>query len=612
MLSYIIILFFFFVGVERVSKWPDLHCIEESCPSRFRRSRGWGLLIVSHSGKEELHLQKANETLDNSAQTPRVMGKKGKGRQSGGFGSKSLKANHHEEVRKLQDETLKWTRRETAGFVAWSNAHQKHQRRLAGERPKFALALRRNLNGILHERQALRSHQLRERRRRNGFLPRDERDMVPGFDKAHEQNVSNGLSHPSGWLLRYDNSADRDLIDEKEDETEMNNFETFETYKKRSVPLLQTLALKVFAHYIRDYRSAMGDEELYGALSILPPESITDLSILLSSKPIASTENSKNKRSIERGGERRRRRNHDTDIDSPPIMYMDDDLAMLLGQHQHVEQLCFRSRFAAATGRGTLTNAGLEALIPRNPVLTQGRHRQRRKGDSYDCAPQSKEDNDESSSYTTEGVPESWEDGDESSSSDEMHEFDQDDIDLRHESQMISGSSGCNLRLRRLELLDLSCVDSTIDVHVDDNGNASTTSILLRWFEKCSGITHLSLAGSFRVHHEVGRAILLSLPRILPYLEVLDVTRCPWATDSLLARMMNGYHQNNLHSANRKGNVGDDDESDVDETENDSISPSCPKELLPSVYYYRGKFEWLPEAMHNGMETDLWDDTSIG
>eukprot|EP00531_Pseudo-nitzschia_arenysensis_P001755 CAMPEP_0116152260 /NCGR_PEP_ID=MMETSP0329-20121206/20552_1 /TAXON_ID=697910 /ORGANISM="Pseudo-nitzschia arenysensis, Strain B593" /LENGTH=535 /DNA_ID=CAMNT_0003648961 /DNA_START=110 /DNA_END=1717 /DNA_ORIENTATION=- len=535
------------------------------------------------------------------------MGKKGKGRQSGGFGSKSLKANHHEEVRKLRDETLKWTRRETAGFVAWSNAHQRQQRRLAGERPKFALALRRNLNGILHERQALRSHQLRERRRRNGFLPRDDRDMVSSFV---EDNVSNGLSHPSGWLIRHGNSSNGDVFDQIADETEMEDMDTFGVHKRRSVPMLQTLALKVFAHYIRDYRSAMGDEELYGALSILPPESITDLSILLSSETAASNTSPVRKRSSERGGDRRRRRDHDTDLDSPPVLYMDDDLAMLLGQHQHVEHLCFRSRLTTSTGRGTLTNVGLEALIPRNPVLPQGRHRRRRKDDSQYCDRKSKTEEDESST-ANEDIPESWEDGDDSSNSDDMFDFEQVDIDVCNNSPMISGSSGCNLRLRRLELLDLTCADNSIDVHVDDNGNASTTSILLRWFEKCLGITHLSLAGSFRVHHEVGRAILLSLPSILPFIEVLDVTRCPWATDSLLARMMNGYFQNQLQVSSRKVHKAKDDE-DENETDNRSCSASFPNDLLPTVYYYRGRFEWIPETMHNVIDTDLWDDKSVG
>ena len=538
------------------------------------------------------------------------MGKKGKGRQSGGFGSKSLKANHHQEVKMLRDETLRWTRTETAGFVAWSNARQKHQRRLAGERPKFALALRRNLNGILHERQAMRSHEFRERRRRNGFLPRDD-EIVSGFDKAHEQNVSNGLSHPSGWLLRYNNNS------AKHDEADSKKYETEENCKKRSAPKLQTLALKVFAQYIREYRSAMGDEELYGALSILPPESITDLSILLSSEPIPSHASPSSNTRIEKGGERRRRINHDRGIDFSPILYMDDDLAMLLGQHQQVEHLCFRSKFSKTTGRHTLTSTGLEALIPRNPVLLQGRHRRRRQRqvDLHNLDPSAKRDDGENSSCASNGVPECWEDVGESYDSDEAFEFENEHIVLSDVPRMISGSSGCNLRLRKLELLDLSGVDNCIDTRVDDNGNSTTTSVLLRWFETCSGITHLSLAGSFRVHHEIGRAILLSLPRVLPSIEVLDVTRCPWATDSLLARMMKGYFENRIQrrAANQKQNVSVANDHalpndfHIIETDNRNYTPSSPNDLLPTVYYYQGRFEWLPETMHSAVETDLWE-----
>ena len=147
-----------------------------------------------------------------------------------------------------------------------------------------------------------------------------------------------------------------------------------------------------------------------------------------------------------------------------------------------------------------------------------------------------------------------------------------------------------------------------MDLFVDDHGNGSTTSTLLRWFESCSGITHLSLAGSFRVHHEAGRAILLSLPRVLPSLEVLDVTRCPWATHSMLARMMSGYFHNRIHVDKPMGSagVGKDDENEDILDHHSRLS--SPHELLPTVYYYRGRFEWLPESMDSAGEVDLWDE----
>jgi hypothetical protein len=535
------------------------------------------------------------------------MGKKGKGRQSGGFASKSLRANHHHEVSRLGEETLKWTRRETANFVAWSNAHQKQQRRLMGERPRFALALRRNVNNILHERQALQSHRFRERRRRNGFLPAVSGPGVGelGFAMEHETSVSNGVSHPSGWLLRYSEDGRDDGAD--------CGVGGCGDSKGMTVPSLQSLALTVFAHYIRDYRSAMGDEELYGALSILPPESITELSVLLSSGPTSSAKSTDVETTTQRGRERNRRRNNNRnmDIDPPPILYMDDDLAVLLGQHQHVEHLCFRSSRSTTSGRGTLTNVGLEALIPRAPVLSQGRHRRRRKDDTHDCDAKDNDiDVDESNvSADTDDVPECWDDdGDESSDNetfDEIFAYEEDeDGSTQESSRTFGGGSGCNLRLRRLELLDLSCADNTIDV--DDYGNATTTSILLRWFETCSGITHLSLAGSFRNHHEVGRTLLLSLPRVLPDLEVLDVTRCPWATDSLLARTMDGYFRNRMRGGTQTG-------SDIhcDVSENESSTATSPQEHLPTIYHYRGRFEWMPETMHNVPETDFWDDASI-
>ena len=58
---------------------------------------------------------------------------------------------------------------------------------------------------------------------------------------------------------------------------------------------------------------------------------------------------------------------------------------------------------------------------------------------------------------------------------------------------------GCNINLRRLELLDLgsfSCKKGDDDDD-DINRNRISSETILRWLEKCSGITHLSLVGSF-------------------------------------------------------------------------------------------------------------------
>jgi hypothetical protein len=282
-----------------------------------------------------------------------------------------------------------------------------------------------------------------------------------------------------------------------------------------------------------------------------------------------------------------------------------------------------RSKTSTTTGRGSLTNSGLKALIPRTPTLMrQGKRRRKRKEETHDRDTNDNDndndnanDKDSSSSRCgTEDVLECWEDDDDESSDDNNDEDYYDDETTfggKEEDLSRNGAGGCNLRLRRLELLDLSCSDNTT-YDVDDNGNATTASILLRWFETCSGITHLSLAGSFKVQHEVGRTIMLSLPRVLPALEVLDVTRCPWATDSLLARMMGGYFQNNHTTQNANANH-DDNTTDNDNDnglENLGITRPSPRDLLPTVYCYRGRFEWLPEVTHNAVETDFWDEAS--
>ena len=100
---------------------------------------------------------------------------------------------------------------------------------------------------------------------------------------------------------------------------------------------------------------------------------------------------------------------------------------------------------------------------------------------------------------------------------------------------------GCNIRLRRFELLDSHNVSA---------------SVLLQFLEKCSGITHLSLSGSTldcdcdengTTTTSSNNNILYELPRVLPQLQVLDVTRCSntWiTTKSMIFNMLQQYSRN--------------------------------------------------------------------
>eukprot|EP00536_Pseudo-nitzschia_multiseries_P002480 jgi/Psemu1/283744/fgenesh1_pg.33_\ len=508
------------------------------------------------------------------------MGKKGKGRQSGGFASKSLRATQNHEVQRIRDETLHWTRRETSEFVAWTSRRQQERLR---DRPRFVLSLRRNLTGILNERRSRDAHLLRERRRRNGFLPSEFASGGSGVaSPGLEPGVTKGPVHPPGWLIRYETATTKR---ERDDDSDSDS----STEYARPVETLQALSLVVFASYIRDYRDAMGDSDLYGVLSMLPPESRSELSILLSSGSSpskvsnnassdadANTHAHAHANTNPRGVAKKTARDRSRRTDRPPPLYMDNDLAMLLGQHSDVESLCLGNR-KKADGRNTLTRTGLEALIPQNPILLQ-----RRRGSVPNRTNNGEHDKDGGDGdydySSSELVPDCWDDEDEENCDDE---YDDHEALYRYEGNGNGNSNGIrngsgNLKLRRLELLDLNG-DGEESGEVGDR--RSMASVLVRWFEKCSGITHLSLAGSFAMHHEVGRAVVLLLPSLLPVLEVLDVTRCPWATDSMLSRVLHGYHRNPV-----------------------SLE-------LPTVYYVKGVFVWEPLVREGiQVEADPWED----
>ena len=121
------------------------------------------------------------------------------------------------------------------------------------------------------------------------------------------------------------------------------------------------------------------------------------------------------------------------------------------------------------------------------------------------------------------------------------------------------------------------------------------------------------------MHHDAGRTIVSSLPVLLPSLEVLDLTRCPWATESLLGRMMAGYYRFRKDGSNNE--YENDDGRNTAAAREGRRGQAMPSSLagveLPTVYYCRGRFEWrqpeeTTDAVANGAEIDPWEDDGDG
>lgn len=156
-----------------------------------------------------------------------------------------------------------------------------------------------------------------------------------------------------------------------------------------------------------------------------------------------------------------------------------NELAVVLGKHPHVESIAFR---AADQFEDSISDDGLLELVPLR----------------------------DQSPY----IPESWEDTDEGNIG-RLVGFDMLQV------------NGFNLRLKRLELID--CQSLSVDA-------------LVTFFERCSCITHLSLAGSLASIQD-GSELFRRLPELLHNLQVLDVTRCTWISTSALDSFVQSYYR---------------------------------------------------------------------
>jgi hypothetical protein len=155
-----------------------------------------------------------------------------------------------------------------------------------------------------------------------------------------------------------------------------------------------------------------------------------------------------------------------------------NQLAYVLGGHPHVEALCFRASKGSSTDQDcSLDDEGLFDLIPKRI-------------DS-----------------PTE-INASWE-----------------DIDEEDYEGLMNTLEGSTFRLKRLELVDCPLLSATG---------------ILALLENCPFITHLSFAGCLN-RQEGGIQVIQCLPKLLPALQVLDITRCSWVTSLLVKNLTQFY-----------------------------------------------------------------------
>ncbi|KAG7370023.1 hypothetical protein IV203_027769 [Nitzschia inconspicua] len=430
------------------------------------------------------------KTKSSRAQLPSFGG----GSNNGDYvGKGSLQIIHNQTI----EHVLKDERQRRAAALGQQQQQQQNDRR----RRPFSLRTQL-LHSLLRERQSYEAYQRTERRRRQGSLPMNDSAITQQPSSQQQDSIR---KHPPGFLIRYDRSQDDQDMDDNDDIIVIDDqVKASKNNHHRVPPTLHALSLQVLSHYLIDYVNAMGREALQSALSLLPPESLTELSIFVSSS-----------------------------------YGMTDQLAVVLGRQGHIDRLCLRAKpqseeqdtsddddddddNVANVSSGhplstlTLTDRGLLALIMMTPSC---------------CSHKAKHDNNDDDDDEYANVLEDWEDG----IADDIDKdnvitniWDHPQTNDNTTGTILPSSVGINIKLRRLELLDCQHLSAPV---------------VLQLMGRCAGITHLSLAGSFVRNPQDGLDLLTELPHVLPNLQVLDVTRCPWLTTSLLSNLVGDYHR---------------------------------------------------------------------
>jgi hypothetical protein len=491
------------------------------------------------------------------------MGKK-KGKQSGTFHRKSERVAYSIELAEQKGYAIQRHQQQT---LLSSSSASKEQQQQQERRPRVISSSIGQLKGLIRERQYQESYELRQRRQRNGFLPQQQQPHLPTNDASKRTTTTTDrMYHPPGWIVNYGTnnnpSSLRNLpnrygvadIAAKEgiDPMGLSSSLSPSSSSLMTVRRLQDLCLDVFAQHVHDYLHAMGKIELHTIMSFLPSETITELSILLSSSSFVSGDDL-----CQNGG-------------------INDDLAYILGRHPNAECLCFRSATTTSSSSSSsfsttihsLTDHGLSELIPQFSIHNS----ERNENDVLECwedvDSEDDDDHNNNNNNSDHGIntPAFVTATTTVTTNDRSGRSTNGSIDRPLIFSPPVGVMGCNIRLRRFELIDCHTI---------------SPSMVAKLLSKCSGITHLSLAGSFlhrhddqyddqydddggddattndRNHNNISNAgnvgtcvwwsretLLRHLPSILPNLQVLDITRCPWVTPILINSMVHQYiHQ---------------------------------------------------------------------
>ena len=440
---------------------------------------------------------------------------KGKGRGS----AKAIYAwDIEQQVRNAVVEKQQQQQRRSTTTTTTTSSNTKQQ-----QRPRLTTGLGQ-LRNLIKERRQYENYEWIQQRRRAGFLPPQQQKPTTTTTTTNKGIVP---SRPLGSLLQ--------LKQQQQQQQDLNLSSSSSSSSSSSQPLLlslQTLCLHVLGQYFINYLEAMGVDEFHTILSLLPSESLSKLSIIVSKN-----------------------------------FGINNQLALCLGKHCHVEELCLCSTKHNNNNNNNknnnrksnnnneddddmvdddtlyFTDEGLLNLIPeRNTKNTT---------------------NDTTISTIVETVS-SWEDL-----------LDDNDITTTTKTTLKTIDNNYTttspspllilFRLKRLELIDCTLL---------------TTNGILLFLEQCPFITHLSLAGCLNNNnyyyqqqqqqqqqqqeeekgsgsgsgdgmiddHPIQPVVLIqSLPNLLPALQVLDVTRCYWINSILVKELRKEYSNRGQH-----------------------------------------------------------------
>jgi hypothetical protein len=437
--------------------------------------------------------------------------RKGKGRQSLGFGRKSQRAAFHQEwQQRLQEDYYKYEQPRNKQHNTTKSTSMLSSRGTSTRTNTTSTSCTKSLRRLIAERQYWdRAEDAQQQQRLQ--------------QKTKTMSSSQHMS-PVGWILTStDSNSDEEDFGQ---EFLLSTTTTTTTKNTKRFPTLQSLALMQLAKSLPDYLEAMGVEQLHRYLSLLPGPALSILSIQLS-----------------RAGT------------------MTNDLCQVLARHAHLQRLSLVAAAAYDPTTTTTNNTGMEeetdpswkewqpniALLRLLPHYNNNNNNKMSAVTAFLLAENedheilslasSTDPNNNNNHNKTEKrglvlhptndvVPESWEDllnDDDDDGTDEP--FSSVPSSLWRSSSSF-GTSGC-CQLERLELGNMPY----LQVHV-----------LHQVLVMCAPrLTHLGLCGSLSFDG-CGPDVLWNLSQWVPQLQVLDVSgNNSWVTEPLLRRVYESY-----------------------------------------------------------------------